>query len=108
MRAVLIDSRLGIFFPDRLNGKGQRSAALVSSERKAVCVCLSAFMCAHFCAHVQSTFVGLYVKTVFCQICSQVKLSHIHSYLCETVLKQHIQNSHAFFLTFSTSVSSIF
>lgn len=26
------------YFPDRLNGKGQRSAALVSYERKAVCV----------------------------------------------------------------------
>lgn len=28
------------YFPDRLNGKGQRSAALVSYERKAVCVCV--------------------------------------------------------------------
>lgn len=25
------------YFPDRLNGKGQRSAALVSDERKVVC-----------------------------------------------------------------------
>lgn len=40
LRAVLIDSRLGIF-PDRLNGKGQRSATLVSNERQAVCVCVS-------------------------------------------------------------------
>lgn len=29
------------YFPDRLNGKGQRSAALVSYEREAVSVCVS-------------------------------------------------------------------
>lgn len=56
---MLIDSRLGIFFPDRLNGKGQRSVALVSYERQTVCVCLSPYMPAHFCAHVRS---GIYPR----------------------------------------------
>lgn len=40
------------YFPDRLNGKGQRLAALVSYERDAVCVrecvCLSQYFCVSF------------------------------------------------------------
>lgn len=38
------------YFPDRLNGKGQRSAALVSYERKAVCVYMGAGVCVYVCA----------------------------------------------------------
>lgn len=40
------------YFPDRLNGKGQRSAALVSYERKAVCVYMGAGVCIRVCVHV--------------------------------------------------------
>lgn len=40
------------YFPDRLNGKGQRSAALVSYERDTVCVHEHAHMCV--CASVCS------------------------------------------------------
>lgn len=33
------------YFPDRLNGKGQRLAALVSYEREAICVCVYVRVC---------------------------------------------------------------
>lgn len=40
------------YFPDRLNGKGQRLAALVSYERDTVCVHECVYVCA--CASVFS------------------------------------------------------
>ncbi len=68
------------YFPDRLNGKGQRLAALVSYEREAVCVSVCVVVCVHvclcLCVHVNIVLILCFFKSLVTQshACERIHL----------------------------------